>query len=393
MSNSLLPCYSHEGPGWNSNSLNTLSRMVCSINAANTQQDLLDLFINQSVIEFNATAGVIRLLTDHGWMELVACANIAEDLIKSYRITPIEGSLFSRDENILTEQDPPAFAGLFGNAQMTMLTIPIRHHICSQGVINLFLTDPVELSSEECRLMLETGKQLGIALDRFHHETEARQKLVQQERNMLANELHDSLAQTMASLRFQVRILDEMLQRTSEYKAINSIEQVEQGLDEAYTDLRELIAHCRVPIEDQGLLPSIERAVARFREETGIHILLQSECQSPEIPADKEMNVIRIVQEALTNIKKHADAKIVRVLLQCNDSGEYHILIENDGKGFDKSDIQSEAGRHLGLTIMQERARHIGGELRIESEPDEGTRIELSFSSNEKHQNQAHNPG
>ena len=385
MSNSLLPCYSHEGPGWNSNSLNILSRLVCSINVANNPQDLLDLFINQAVIEFNATAGVIRLLTDLGWMELVSSANIAENLIEPYRITAIEGSLFSRDENILTEVNPHTFTGLFGDAQMTMLTIPIRHHICSQGVINLFLDGEVNLSSEECRLMLETGKQLGIALDRFHNEAEARQKLIQQERNMLANELHDSLAQTMASLRFQVRILDEMLQRTSEYKAINSIEQVEQGLDEAYTDLRELIAHCRVPIEHQGLLPSIERAVARFREETGIHILLQSECQHPDIPANMEMNVIRIVQEALTNIKKHADAKIVRVLLQCNDSGEYNILIENDGKGFDRNEIQSEAGQHLGLTIMQERARHIGGELRIESEPDEGTRVELSFTSKEQH--------
>jgi two-component system nitrate/nitrite sensor histidine kinase NarX len=383
MSNSLLPCYSHEGPGWNSDSLNTLSRLVCSINAANNQQDLLDLFINQAVIEFGASAGVIRLLTELGWMELVASANIAENLIEPYRITSIEGSLFSRDENILTELNPPVFAGLFDFPRMTMLTIPIRHHICSQGVINLFLSTPVKLGSEECRLMLETGKQLGIALDRFHHEAEARQQLIQQERNMLANELHDSLAQTMASLRFQVRILDEMLQRTSEYKAINSIEQVEQGLDEAYTDLRELIAHCRVPIEHQGLLPSIERAVTRFREETGIHILLQSECQHPEIPANMEMNVFRIVQESLTNIKKHADAKIVRVLLQCNGSGEYHILIENDGKGFDKNEIQSEAGQHLGLTIMQERARHIGGELRIESEPDEGTRIELSFTSAE----------
>jgi two-component system nitrate/nitrite sensor histidine kinase NarX len=383
MSNSLLPCYSHEGPGWNSDSLNTLSRLVCSINAANNQQDLLDLFINQAVIEFGASAGVIRLLTELGWMELVASANIAENLIEPYRITSIEGSLFSRDENILTELNPPVFAGLFDFPRMTMLTIPIRHHICSQGVINLFLSTPVKLGSEECRLMLETGKQLGIALDRFHHEAEARQQLIQQERNMLANELHDSLAQTMASLRFQVRILDEMLQRTSEYKAINSIEQVEQGLDEAYTDLRELIAHCRVPIEHQGLLPSIERAVTRFREETGIHILLQSECQHPEIPANIEMNVFRIVQESLTNIKKHADAKIVRVLLQCNGSGEYHILIENDGKGFDKNEIQSEAGQHLGLTIMQERARHIGGELRIESEPDEGTRIELSFTSAE----------
>ena len=386
MSNLLLPCYSHDAPGWNKDSLNILSRVVCSINAAKNQQDLLELFINQSVIEFNAAAGIIRLLTDHGWMELVASANIADHRVESYRMTPIDDSLFSRDENILTEFNPPVFDGLFDDARMTMLAIPIRHHICSQGVINLFLTDAVSLGAEECRLMMETGKQLGIALDRFHNETEERKQLVQRERNMLANELHDSLAQTMASLRFQVRILDEMLQRTSEYKAINSIEQVEQGLDEAYTDLRELIAHCRVPIEQQGLLPSIERAVARFREETGIHILLQSECQHPDIPANMEMNVFRIVQEALTNIKKHANATIVRLLLQCNDNGEYRILIENDGKGFDKNEIQrEEPGQHLGLTIMQERAQHIGGELRIESEPDEGTRVELSFTSNEQH--------
>ena len=136
----------------------------------------------------------------------------------------------------------------------------------------------------------------------------------------------------------------------------------------------------------RGGAREFERAVARFREETGIHILLQSECQHPDIPANMEMNVFRIVQEALTNIKKHANATIVRLLLQCNDNGEYRILIENDGKGFDKNEIQrEEPGQHLGLTIMQERAQHIGGELRIESEPDEGTRVELSFTSNEQH--------
>ena len=69
MSNLLLPCYSHDAPGWNKDSLNILSRVVCSINAAKNQQDLLELFINQSVIEFNAAAGIIRLLTDHGWMD------------------------------------------------------------------------------------------------------------------------------------------------------------------------------------------------------------------------------------------------------------------------------------------------------------------------------------
>jgi two-component system nitrate/nitrite sensor histidine kinase NarX len=66
-------------------------------------------------------------------------------------------------------------------------------------------------------------------------------------------------------------------------------------------------------------------------------------------------------------------------LLQCDSTGNYLVLIENDGKGFDKQAIQSEAGKHLGLTIMKERAKYLGGKLKIDSEPEEGTRVELRF--------------
>jgi signal transduction histidine kinase len=89
--------------------------------------------------------------------------------------------------------------------------------------------------------------------------------------------------------------------------------------------------------------------------------------------------VFRIVQEALTNIKKHANAYIVRVLLSHDSDGNIRILIENDGNGFDQEKIHSSEGDHLGLTIMKERAKHLGGSLKIESEPDEGTRVELRF--------------
>ena len=225
------------------------------------------------------------------------------------------------------------------------------------------------------RNLISSLVQFGIA----HIEKKSRQQLVKDERNIIANELHDSLAQTLASLRFQVRILDQSLQLVGDFMAFKTIEAVEHALDEATTDLRELIAHCRVPIEQQGLVPAVKRAVEKFRKDTGIHILLQCEEQTLPLPSNIELNAYRIVQEALTNIKKHANAYIVRVLLSRDDDGNIRILIENDGKGFDQSMIQSSEGEHLGLTIMKERARHLGGELKIESEPDEGTRVELSF--------------
>ena len=125
----------------------------------------------------------------------------------------------------------------------------------------------------------------------------------------------------------------------------------------------------------------MELAVKNFRKDTDARILLQCDCEAPYVPAHMEMNAFRIVQEALTNIKKHAHAKNVRLLLK-NTGDNYQILIENDGLGFNKETITSEsaAGKHLGLTIMQERALHLGGELKIESEPEEGTRVELNFN-------------
>ena len=122
----------------------------------------------------------------------------------------------------------------------------------------------------------------------------------------------------------------------------------------------------------------------KFRKETGIHILLQSDEQVVALPSNMELNAYRIVQEALTNIKKHANAYIVRVLLSCDENGNIRLLIENDGKGFDPEKIHSSEGDHLGLTIMKERAKHLGGKLKIESEPEEGTRIELKFSYQDK---------
>ena len=364
---------------WSIESLRTLYKISNSINAARTRQELLSDFIDAFTRDIAVESGLVRLLTDDGWMEIASSFNINKKLLKKYDRTPIDGTMFSRSYEIIGKSSEPFLQEFLKDESYSIYAIPVRYHIRTLGVINMF-TKMKKLSPETHRLWIAVGEHLGQALDRFGEETEQRQQLIQNERNIIANELHDSLAQTLASLRFQVRVLDQALQPTGEFSTINSIEQVEHGLDEAYTDLRELIAHCRMPVEKQGLVPSIKRVVEKFREETNIHILLQIECQLSDIPANMEMNVYRIVQESLTNIRKHADAHIVRVLLQCDDAGNYLILIENDGKGFDKAAIQSEAGKHLGLTIMKERAKYLGGSLKIDSEPDEGTRVELRFN-------------
>jgi len=365
---------------WSLDSLQFLYDVTCSINSSENHSELLNNFLELITSRLGAHAAMIRLISDEDCLDLAASHGINSEQIEALKHTAIEGFLFSREQDAIKEVRRLPATTLINIADSETLAIPVRHNDHTLGVLNLlFRENEINIDDEQARLLITTGQHIGLAIEQFHADNINKQKLVQAERSMIANELHDSLAQTLASLRFQVRILDETLQPTSEYMAIMSIEQVENTLDEAYTDLRELIAHCRVPVEQQGLIPSINRVVSKFKEETGIHILLQCECQMPDIPANMEMHVYRIVQESLTNIKKHANAHIVRVLLSCDDMGDYRVLIENDGIGFDKEAIQSKEGQHLGLTIMQERAKHLGGELKIESDPDEGTRVELKF--------------
>ncbi|VAW51860.1 Nitrate/nitrite sensor protein [hydrothermal vent metagenome] len=363
---------------WSTSSLTLLYRINSTLSSAIDEQQKLHDFLILLKQNFNAAAGSIQLITDEGLMNLIAHFGITKEQAKSIQHAPIDGHLFSFETDVMDEiqirqntLDPETLPP-------KQLCIPVRFKIRTLGVINLFVDDDIEIDEELAYLLLSVGAHLGESIEQSFIEQQKRQQLIKDERNIIANELHDSLAQTLASLRFQIRILDQSLQPVGDFMAFKTIESIENALDEASTSLRELIAHCRVPIEQQGLIPAIQRAVEKFRKETGIHILLQSNEQVLSLPSNIELNVYRIVQEALTNIKKHANAHIVRILIN-NEDGDIRILIENDGEGFDQSKIQSSEGEHLGLTIMKERARHLGGELKIESEQDEGTRVELKF--------------
>jgi len=368
---------------WSPSSIKLLYRITGTLSSANEDHQILHDFLVLLKQHFSAAAGSIQLITDEGLMNLISYYGITEEQANSIQHAPIDGHLFSFETDVIDEIQIRKNELNIDTLPPKQLCIPVRFKIQTLGVINLFVEDDIDINEELAYLLLSLGAHLGEFIERSNIEEKRRRQLIKDERNIIANELHDSLAQTLASLRFQVRILDQRLQTVGDFLTTKTIESVEHGLDEATTDLRELIAHCRVPIEQQGLIPAIKRAVEKFRKDTGIHILLQCNEQILPLPSNMELNAYRIVQESLTNIKKHANAYIVRVLVTHDKNGNIRILIENDGKGFDQKKIQSAEGQHLGLTIMKERARHLGGDLKIESEPDEGTRVELNFQYKE----------
>jgi len=374
-------------------SLEILYDVATNINAASNVKDLLGRFVHILKDIVNADAAAVRLLNDDGTMDLIASTGLSAEAVERERNMPADcsicGSVISGGQIRIINSTAPCQKtighNLLDNNNAGHIAVPLRFQDKIVGVYNLFVNSSEQFISTDTQNLLSLiGSHLGTAVEKTHLEQKARRVLVMHERTMIANELHDSLAQTLASLRFQVRVLDETLQQSGEYQSIHGIEQVEHSLDEAYTDLRELIAHCRTPIAEQGVVNSIEKLISRFRKETDIHILLQNEWGSARLPANMEMHIYRIVQECLTNIRKHSQANNVRVLLQADIHGDYRILVENDGKGFEQPNKSNDKGEHIGLTIMKERAKHLGGELDLESDPEEGTRIEVNFHYNDE---------
>lgn len=377
-------------------SLQVLYDVAASLNASRDLKDLLTRFLYTMRDIVNAKAGTVRLLIDDDQMELVASIGLDDEVVAHERIVPVKRCLCGNavDEGeVLFQQDLlpcQQFVGrpLLNNNSLGMIAVPLQYRGKSLGVYNLFIDkSEFEARDEVKALFTSIGRHLGMAIEKARLDSESKRLSIMQERNTLAHELHDSLAQTLASLRFQVSMLPSTLHDEGTAAASREIEQIKNGLDEAYTELRELLAHFRAPIDARGLLPAIEDMVSQFRKQTGIHTFLQKEWDSTRLPANLEMQVLRIVQEALANIRKHSQAQNVRIMLRCNAEGQYRVLIEDDGVGMREPAFSGHPGEHIGLSIMQERARYLGGELRIESEEGEGTRVLLTFRYPDPKQN------
>lgn len=370
-------------------SLEILYDVAANINAARDLEDLLTRFLHTLKNAVDARAGMVRMLTSDGNMQLVASSGLDREVIKREQLISVErclcgkaaqsGEVYALDDL----QGCGQFVGrpFFDDKKVEMIAVPLRYRGQILGVYNLFTEQHGLVEREDVKnLLTSIGQHLGMAIEKSRLDEEANRLSIMEERTRLANELHDSLAQSLASLKFQVRVLDEILHSGKEAELWHELELIENSLDEAYTELRELIAHFRAPVDKRGLVPAVEQAVERFRRDSGVNAFLQLEWDAANLSAEVDIQVLRIVQEALVNIRKHSEANAVRVLMRAGKDGNYMVLIEDDGIGIQDRVIDGGPGEHLGLKILQERAARIGGDLTIESETGEGTRIILLFT-------------
>jgi signal transduction histidine kinase len=189
------------------------------------------------------------------------------------------------------------------------------------------------------------------------------------ERQRLARELHDETGQALTSILLGLKTLEEA-EGKDEFGS--AVAQLRELVVATLQDVRRLAVELRPKaLDDFGLVPALERLAATFAEQTGIAVELESRLPEPRMPIDVETVLYRVVQEALTNVVKHAGAERVSILLRERDS-KVAAVIEDDGRGF-SPETESESG--LGLVGMRERVALVNGRLDVESAEAAGTTI------------------
>jgi len=279
---------------------------------------------------------------------------------------------------------------LSGPACRHVVAVPLRFRGVPVGTLDLLFEADCALPPETMPLLHATGALLGVALENARLTRNNLRACISQERQMMANEVHDSLAQGLTYMRMRMSLLRDAIQQGDEARATKYSSDVDDSLSHAHRRMRDLITHFRSRMDPQGLQHALAETAASFLDRTGVALAFENEVPELQLPVGREVEVFHIVQEALANICKHANARHARLALGRTDGG-YEFVVEDDGVGMaadrgrnagaglaadNVSGDYGEAG-HYGIAIMRERAGRLGGELTMEAMGATGTRVRL----------------
>lgn len=254
-------------------------------------------------------------------------------------------------------------------------SIPLYAGEKKLGVMNVASPGWRSLSPEDLQLLYTVGDLLSIAVERARLFAESTRLGAVEERNRLAREIHDTLAQGLTATALQLESADALLDDADSEKAHGPLRRAlsltRSNLEEARRSVLDLRA---APLEGRPLSEALRALVDRWEAQTGISARYRAVNGSRPLPPSVEAALYRICQEALTNVARHAQARRVTVRLIAAPE-QVRLDVEDDGRGFDTSRVPKD--RH-GLVGMRERAEVLGGALEVYSEKGAGTRIEAT---------------
>jgi nitrate/nitrite-specific signal transduction histidine kinase len=250
----------------------------------------------------------------------------------------------------------------------------------------------LELASRRGRTFSETevgtvsalATQVGLAVEAARLQAEMRALAVQGERERIAREMHDGLAQVLGYVNTKSQAVDEMLDAGRVPEARRQLGQLAEAARSLYVDVREAILSLSSPVgPERSVAAALAEYAALYAESSKLAVRFDATAAAKSAPlaAPAQVEMFAIAREALTNVRKHAHAGRVRISLSL-DGAEAVLVIEDDGVGFEPGDLTRAPERwpHFGLAGMRERAESVGGRISWRSSPDRGTTVELRVS-------------
>lgn len=254
-------------------------------------------------------------------------------------------------------------------------TYHIRNKQKNIGVFVLFYREHQQGDAALDTLLENLGRHLGAAIENMRLAALDQQMAVAQERNILAQNLHDSIAQTLSFVNLQVQMLEGALKNKNQAQIDDGITQIRAGVQECYDDVRELLLNFRTRVYKEELSELIQSVLERFERQTHVKTHLSMQNDGAELTSAQKLQVIFILQEALSNVRKHARAQTVMVNVR--NGKQFEMTVMDDGVGIDPLLLAERKQSHVGLSIMRERAQKVNAHIEIESEIDQGTTVRL----------------
>ncbi|MEO8136429.1 MAG: type IV pili methyl-accepting chemotaxis transducer N-terminal domain-containing protein [Betaproteobacteria bacterium] len=257
-----------------------------------------------------------------------------------------------------------------------LVSIPIRLHERLMGEIDLFFHAHITLSPAEQSLLEALAAHLAAAMENLRLNALEKEAAIAQERTFIARELHDSIAQSLAFLKIQVQLMRDALDGGGAQRVQRVLEEIDTGVRESYGDVRELLVHFRTRAQEEDIEPALQTTLRKFEHQSGLKAEMQMRGHGIPLASDLQIQVLHIVQEALSNVRKHACASQVRLTVEQQPQWRFEVC--DDGIGFDH-DAGPDDETHVGLRIMAERAEKIGAMLDVIATPGRGTAIVLTL--------------
>jgi signal transduction histidine kinase len=335
---------------------------------------LLHLVVDRATALLDARLVAVLVGADDGSLEIAAAQGEGADELVGLHVSAESsrsGRVFQegtavRIDSVLDdpEADPEPMRRVGARAGLWAPLVVREEVIGVLMALDRRRPDP-RFTDADLRLAQRFAARAAVAVDLSRRVARATVRRIvdgqEQERRRLSRELHDETGQALTSILLGLKAIEDA-QGTERFpEALAGLRELAVA---TLQDVRRLAVELRPKtLDDFGLVPALERLTSTFAEQTGITVHLESRLPEPRLPSEVETVLYRVVQEALTNVIKHAQAESVSVLLHTKP-GKVAVVIEDDGRGFTDND---EAGDGIGLVGMRERVALVGGRLQVES--------------------------